>query len=546
MAVPKPRPPPQVPIFHSQRGNLTMKDCLCEMLRVLLSVALLIGCLGHVTRGDDPPPRPNVLLILVDDMGYSDIGCFGGEIETPNLDRLAAEGMRLTGIHNTSKCFPSRACLLTGVYAQQCGMARSNAKILNAVTFGEVLRTAGYTTLWSGKHHGTENPYHRGFDHYAGLRDGACNHFNPGLPREGEPPPAQKRSFGKRTFCFDAKTVQPYTPPKDFYTTDAFTDWALDWLDEVAEGPADKPFLLFMAYTAPHDPMMARPDDIAKYEGVYDVGYEPIRRARYQKQIKTGLFDPANAPISPPEFPDWETMKPDARRDEIRRMQVYAAMIDRVDQNIGRLLDRLDKIGRLDNTLIVFVSDNGASSEVVRIGKGKIGEIDRWASQRGPWANVSNTPLRKYKNFSYEGGIRTPMIAWWPKRIAAGSISKFPGHFIDIMPTLVELSGAEYPDHFGGNRIVPMQGVSLVPVLTGKAAEREKPVFWQWSRGRAVRQGQWKLISQAGDRPKWELYDMEADRTELKDLASQYPDRVRSMATIWQEWYDSCAKVSSQ
>ena len=507
----------------------------------MLSAVAFAICLGPVSHASDTPPRPNILLILVDDMGFSDIGCFGGEIKTPNLDRLAAEGMRFTGIHNTSKCFPSRACLITGVYAQQCGMARSNAVIKNAVTFGEVLRSAGYTTLWSGKHHGTENPFFRGFDHYSGLRDGACNHFNPGLPRDGEPPPAQKRSFGRRTFCFDSETVQPYTPPKGFYTTDAFTDWALPWLDEVAEGPADKPFLLYMSYTAPHDPMIAWPEDIVKYEGVYDVGYEPIRQARYRKQIEMGLCDPATAPLSPPEFPDWETMDPDVKRDEIRRMQVYAAMIARVDQNIGRLLDKLERIGRLDNTLIIFASDNGASAEVVRKGDGEIGNIDRWSSQCGRWANVSNTPLRKFKNFSYEGGINTPTIAWWPKRIAPGSITDFPGHFIDIMPTLVELSGAEYPEQFDGKRITPVQGVSLVPILTGEKVNREKPLFWQWSRGRAIRDGKWKLISQAGAQPKWELYDMETDRTELADLASKLPHRVRTMAAMWKGWYDDCS-----
>jgi len=486
------------------------------------------------------PPRPNIVIILVDDMGFSDVGCFGGEIRTPNLDRLAAEGMRFTEIHNTAKCFPSRACLMTGVYAQQCGMARKGAEITNAVTFGEVLRTAGYTTLWAGKHHGTENPYFRGFDHYSGLRDGACNHFNPGLPREGEPPPAQKQSFGRRTFCFDDQTVRPYTPKKGFYTTDAFTDWTLEWLDEVASGPSDKPFLLYLAYTAPHDPMMAWPEDIAKYEGVYDAGYEPIRTARYAKQLEMGLFDRDSAPISAPEFPEWSTLDSAKRRDEIRRMEVYAAMVDRVDQNVGRVLEKLKNIERLDNTLILFASDNGASSEVVQIGAGEIGAVGRWASQLGPWANVSNTPLRKFKNYSYEGGIKTPMIAWWRGRIAPGSISAFPGHFIDIMPTLVELSGAGYPKEFEGERITPMQGVSLVPVFSGRVVEREWPLFWQWSKGRAVREGRWKLVSQTGDQPTWELYDLETGRTEMTDLASHFPDRVRLMAELWQEWYDQC------
>lgn len=504
-----------------------------------LAAALLVG---HTSLTASTPGaaalRPNILIILVDDMGFSDLGCFGSEIRTPNLDRLAAEGMRFTEIHNTSKCFPSRACLLTGVYAQQCGMGRKGAKITNAVTLGEVLRTAGYTTLWSGKHHGTENPYFRGFDHYSGLRDGACNHFNPGLPREGEPSPAQKQSFGKRTFCFDEQTVQPYNPPQGFYTTDAFTDWALAMLEEVATRPGDQPFLLYLAYTAPHDPLMAWPADIAKYEGVYESGYEPIRTARYRRQLELGLFDPATAPISPPEFPAWSSLEPAVKREEIRRMQVYAAMVDRVDQNVGRVLRKLKDIHRLDNTLILFASDNGASSEVVRIGEGEIGSVGRWASQLGAWANVSNTPLKKYKNYSYEGGIKTPMIVWWPGHVAPGSISAFPGHFIDIMPTLVELSGADYPTEFNGQSITPLQGVSLVEVFHGRTLARREPLFWQWAKGRAVREGRWKLLSQTGDRPSWELYDLGVDGTEMNDLAQRFPERVNRMAARWEAWYE--------
>jgi arylsulfatase len=516
--------------------------CFSLTTGVWLAAAAVLS--AQVSTGP-APPRPNVVIILVDDMGFSDLGCFGGEVRTPNLDRLAAEGMRFTDIHNTSKCFPSRACLLTGIYAQQCGMARKGARIAHAVTFGEVLRTAGYTTLWAGKHHGTENPFFRGFDHYSGLRDGACNHFNPGLPREGEPPPAQKRSFGQRTFCFDARTVRPYNPPKGFYTTDAFTNWALEWLDEVADGPSDKPFLLYLAYTAPHDPMMAWPEDIAKYDGVYEVGYEAIRTARYRKQLELGLFDRETAPITTAEFPDWSSLHPTERREEVRRMQVYAAMVDRVDQNIGRVLDKLKVINRLDNTLILFASDNGASSEVVRIGEGEIGTVGRWASQLGPWANVSNTPLRKFKNYSYEGGIKTPMIAWWPGRVPAGTINTFPGHFIDVMPTLVELSGAEYPAEMRGQTIVPMQGVSLVPALLGQREPRKRLLFWQWAKGRAVREDRWKLVSQTGDRPTWELYDLEKDRTEVTNLASQFPSRVRQMSELWHTWHDECQRLLS-
>jgi arylsulfatase len=258
------------------------------------------------------------------------------------------------------------------------------------------------------------------------------------------------------------------------------------------------------------------------------------------------LFDPVNTPLSPPEFPEWETLDPEVKREEILRMQVYAAMVDRVDQSVGRLLAKLKEIDRLGNTLILFASDNGASSEVVNKGTGEIGQLGRWASQLGRWANVSNTPLRKFKNFSYEGGIKTPMIAWWPGKVAAGSISGFPAHFIDIMPTFVELAGARYPDRVGDTPITPMQGVSLVPALMGAAVRRESPLYWQWAQGRAVREGKWKLISQGNRQPAWELYDMRADRSELIDLAREFPARVERMARMWQAWYDGCAATPAR
>ena len=479
--------------------------------------------------------HPNIVLILADDMGWSDVGCYGGEIQTPNIDRLATNGIRFRQFHNTAKCMPSRACLLTGVYAQQCGMM-SPAEIKNAVTLGEVLRLAGYRTLWTGKHHGTENPVTRGFDRYFGLRDGCCNYFNPGTQRDGEGAPACKRN--NRAWCIDEKLYEPYTPPeKDFYTTDYFTNYALDYLEQYKN--EYKPFFLYVAYTAPHDPLMAWPEDIAKYENTYKVGYEAIRQQRYQRQLDLGLIDSKTYPLSQPKYKKWQSLSEADKEDQARTMAVYAAMVDRMDQNIGRILYKIEQLGELENTLVLFASDNGASSEMVRIaGEGPIGSMTRWTSHVGNWANVSNTPLRYYKNYSHEGGICTPLIAYWPARIKnTGGFSDFTGHFIDIMPTLLEIAGAAYPENFNGQSITLTEGVSFASVFEGKEIDREKPIFWQWSQGRAVRRGKWKLVAWGKpDEASWQLYDMETDKTETKDLAEKHPDVVKRLERLYTEW----------
>ncbi len=485
--------------------------------------------------------RPNIVLILADDMGWSDLGCYGSEIKTPHLDKLAAGGVRFTQFYNTAKCFPSRACLLTGVYAQQCGMARGHGEIINAVTLGEVLRSAGYRTLMTGKHHGTENPYDRGFDRYFGLRDGACNFFNPGKQREGEPKPAQKRN--NRAWCIDDKTYKPYTPPeKDFYTTDYFAKYAIKYLDQY--GKEKKPFFLYIAFNAPHDPMMAWPEDIAKYQGKYMVGYEKIRNARYKRMLDMGLIDKKTFALSPREKKSWDSLSDEQKKTEDRRMAVYAAMVDRMDQNIGKVLAKIKELGKSENTLVFFCSDNGGSAEVVRIGKGEIGNIDRWSSVCGTWANVSNSPFRKFKNYSHEGGICTSMIAHWPKGIKnPGRISNRVGHFIDFMATFAEVGCAKYPTEFDGKKITPLEGESMLPALQDKSAERKKPLFWQWSRGKAVRRGKWKLVCWGSRKtktksqdPAWELYDMEADRTELNDLSGKHPEIVKELAGLHEKW----------
>jgi len=500
-------------------------------------VARLRRQLEEMRRGDAanlPPARPNILLILADDLGWSDLGCYGGEVETPTLDALAVEGVRFSQFHNTAKCFPSRACLLTGLYAQQNGMAKtSNARLQNATTLAEVLRGAGYRTWMSGKHHGLDNPFERGFDHYRGLRDGAANYFNPGLRREGEGEPAQKRP-GQRVWCFDDEVVQPYTPEDpDFYSTDAYTDWAIEFLKE--ERAPDQPFFLYLAFQAPHDPLQAWPEDIARYRGQYRAGYESIARARDLRQRQLGLID-ESYPRSTPTHRDWAELTEEERDNQDLRMAVYAAMIDRMDANIGRLLAELEERGERENTVVLFASDNGCSAEVVRKGSGPIGSLTRWASLGRDWANVSNTPFRNFKNYSHEGGTNTPLIVSWPAAmLEGGSFSRRVGHFLDFMPTLAELAEAEYPSEIHGDPVLPLEGESLLPAILGRDRPRHRPLFWNWSKGRAVRAGDWKLVSWNGE---WELYDLSTDATETNDLAAELPDKVAELAALHASWLE--------
>ena len=486
-------------------------------------------------QSKDYDERPHVILISVDDMGWSDLGCYGSEINTPNLDSLAFNGIRFTQFYNTSKCFPSRASLLTGVYAQDCGYDQTfSDPIRHAVTLGEVLGEAGYSTYWSGKHHGSENPINRGFDRYYGLNDGACNHFNPGNQRPGEPAPARKRD--NRKWAIDHEIIQPYTPPSDFYTTDYFTDYAIDFLKEGQL--LEQPVFLYLAYTAPHDPIMAWPEDISKYKGVYDLGYEHIRRKRFAKQQSMGLVDKTYS-LSEPTFPQWESLTDSIQQYESKVMQVYAAMIDRLDQNIGRLLGTLRELNMAENTLIMFVSDNGASAEMVRLkdddDTAEIGTLSRWISLGSNWANVSNTPFRYFKNYPYEGGINTPLIAYWPKAIESSGISQFPGHFIDFMATVVEVADATYPKSYNEQPITPMRGESLVPAFNSDRIEREKPLFFQWRKGQAMREGPFKIVRNNNEDP-WAMYNLQVDPTETMDISQEDPARLNSMSTAFEEW----------
>ena len=468
-----------------------------------------------------------MVLIMADDMGYSDLGCYGGEIKTPNLDRLAKNGIRYTQAYNTSKCWTTRISLLTGLYHH-----RSDRDFSNTALIGEILKPAGYRTWWSGKHHASFSPHGRGFDHFSGFLGGAINFWNPGdKPRAGEDAPGWKAVY---TWAFDKKLVKPYQPPKAFFATDAFTDWSLEWLAEKER--ADDPFFLYLAYNAPHWPLHAHPEDIAKYEGAYDSGYEAVRKARYERQLASGLFDEEVTPLSEAEHKVWSALSPRERKEEALRMQIHAAMVDRMDQNIGRLVAKLRETGKLENTLILFLVDNGSSHE--RPGRGEKNAQAPWGSVGSfeaigqSWANATNSPFRKWKVQGLEGGICTPMIAHWPDgiKLPPNSICREPCHLIDFVPTFMELAGdgARYPKH-----LPRLDGVSLVSTFSGEKIEREDPLFFQYGSWQVLREDSWKLVQRKND--PWQLYDLSRDRTETRNLASEFPERVLQMKTRWGE-----------
>ena len=498
------------------------------------------GSVSGSAPDEDNSEKPNVILILVDDMGYSDLGCYGGEIETPNLDRLADEGVRFTNFYNCARCNPTRASLLTGLYPQQVrtGPRGGSNVMLNCVTFAETLKSAGYRTLMTGKWHNAETPVARGFDRYYGLVSGCCNYFNPGLKRPGENEPGRKFPGEQRPWAIEDQIIQPYTPEdRNFYTTDAFTDQALEYLDEYGE--EDSPFLLYLPYTAPHFPIQAWPEDIAKYRGKYMIGWDVIRERRYERMREMGLIDSRWALSQrDPRAQAWEDVEDKDGWD--LKMAVYAAMIDRVDQNIGRLLQKLYQLGKEDNTLVLFLSDNGACAEDARdfpTEEAHIlpGPMESYRTVDLPWANASDTPFRKFKQWTHEGGIATPLIARWPKVIEErGTLTHQVGHVMDIMPTLCDIAGASYPETYNDQPVLPVEGKSLLPILVGEEREGHDVICWEHIGNRAVIQGKWKIVSAKGE--SWEMYDLEEDRSETTNLAGQFPDKVKQMVGMWDDW----------
>jgi arylsulfatase A-like enzyme len=522
----------------------------------------------------EEPHRPNIVVILADDMGFSDIGCFGGEIATPHLDALAAGGLRFTQFYNTARCCPTRASLLTGLYPHQAGvghMLENTGKPgytggLNSTcrTIGGIARSAGYRTYAVGKWHVTNStaadgphanwPLKRGFDRFYGTIHGAGSFFDP--------------SSLVRDDTMISAYADPEYKPETYYYTDAISDHAGRFIREHQRDHADKPFLMYVAYTAAHWPMHALPADIARQKGKYDQGYESIRRGRLQKAAKLGLVDPSQG-MAPP-VGDWEKQD---KAWEAACMEVYAAMVERMDKGIGQVVEELRKAGRLDNTLILYLQDNGGCAEPmgrsgnknhpdiprpasptlpvmkptdfaaagsvpaqtrdgypVRMGKKVMpGPADTYVAYGRNWATVSNTPFREYKHWVHEGGISTPLIAHWPNGFSAkGELRKQPGHLIDIMATVKDLTGAQYPAN-----ATPLVGKSLINAFLNKPIEREA-IYWEHEGNRAVRQGDWKLVAKhQGD---WELYNIATDRVEANNQAAKHPEKIRDLAAMYEAW----------
>ena len=467
---------------------------------------------------------------MADDLGFSDVGCYGGEIRTPHIDALAADGVRFTQFYNCARCNPTRNSLLTGLYPQQVDGKRS-------VTIAEVLRNAGYRTLMSGKWHGyLGKPVQHGFDRFYGLLGGSCNFFNPGNRRPGEPDPAKDFGF-VRTFAIDAKVIKPYTPKeKDWYATDAFTDQAIAYLDQYAD--EDRPFILYLSYTAPHHPLQAPQAEIDKYVGKYMMGWDRLREQRWRRMREMGIAK-ENWLLSPRDqhAMAWSDAKNKAEWD--LAMAVYAAMVDRMDQNIGRVLKKIRELGKKQNTLVMFLSDNGACAEINNQTPDiPSGPMNSYRTYDVAWANAGDTPFRKFKRWTYEGGICTPLIVKWPAVINRETICRSPGHVMDLMPTFCELSGTQYPSRHQGEALTPCEGRSLAPLLRGQTREGHPILCWEHIGNKAVRQGKWKLVGH-GDPNRadnWELFNFDEDRTETNNLASKHPDRVRQLAQVWIDW----------
>ena len=510
--------------------------------RLVFGVVLALG-LGNGLRA----APPNIVIVMVDDMGFSDIGCYGGEIRTPHLDRLAADGLRFRQFYNTGRCCPTRASLLTGLHPHQAGIGHMTETperpsplnddpyqgYLNdrCMTLAQVLKAAGYHTLMCGKwhlgYHRREGwPLQRGFDKFYGILAGASHYFRP----EG------RRGLTLMNEAVDA--------PEDFYVTDAFTDYACRFVAESLRQES-KPFFLYLAYTAPHWPLQALPEDLAQYEGKYRVGWEEVSRRRLARQRQMGLIDPAWVP-APHEGPVWDTLSEEQQRLSDLRMAAYAGCVEAVDRNVGKLVVELKRLGQFDNTVFFFLSDNGACAEGGILGRGNDRSVRDPLSTTGTsgprcgraWANASNTPFRLYKHFVHEGGMATPLIVHWPEGIAPsrrGDWLEAVGYLPDFMPTCLELAGGSYPQRFEGRVVTPHAGQSLVPLI--RRADRpihRAPLFWEHEGNRAVRAGDWKLVWK-GEGP-WELYDLAADRTEIHNLVAERPRMAADLQRQWEGW----------
>ena len=532
-----------------------MNSVPCFWRRWVCVALALAGCAQYIAAQE----RPNIVVILADDMGYSDLGCYGSEIHTPNLDALAKDGILFTQFYNAARCCPSRASILTGLYPHQAGIgsmtgdAARNEDIAayqgylrnDCVTLGEAMKLNGYYTISSGKWHVGDSrdemmPQSRGFERSFFTPSGAGSYFSLGWA-DGRPKPYQLDGVD-------------HMPDPVFFDTDAVFNFAIHF---IRERPA-APFFAYITPKAPHWPLHAHPADIAKYKGVYDCGWDEIRDRRTAKQRRLGLIskDWKPAPRSDGDgvVPAWKALSKEKQREMASKMEIYAAQVDCLDQNVGKLVAFLKKEGLFENTLILFLSDNGACAEPNdqpfgqdwKNGKGgRIGSASSFETGGRGWAEVSNTPFRLWKWKAHEGGTATPMIASWPDGISAKrSVNRQPGHIMDIMATCLDVCGGHYPQEYNGNKIQPLEGLSFAPVFQGLERREHDVIGWEHFANRGIRCGKWKLVSQTREHWQhatpgaWELYDLAADRTEMNDLAQRMPEKVKELAARYDVWAD--------
>ncbi len=509
---------------------------------------LLLAC-----KGREGVQKPNIILIVADDLGFSDLGCYGGEISTPNLDRLASYGIRFKQFYNSGVCLATRAEMLTGVYTRSEGDGYLKD---NMVTIAEVLKNNGYSTILSGKWHlgdGASSPNNKGFEEYYGSIAGAINYFDPTLPTD--PPFVKHLHSAKQPFRHNKEILKSVSI--NYYSTDAITDHAIGEIKSNVD--KKQPFFLHLAYNAPHYPLQALSEDIKRYKGIYKDGYSALRKKRFKKLNELGLVDKSWG------LPDTDTSMNEVRYDlpvipwnevvnkeyESSKMEVYAAMVDRMDQNIGRVLNTLKETGIEENTIVIFFSDNGGCASLPKLemmntyyqyNEGKdIGSKNSYEFCGPGWATAQSSPFRRYKAWTYEGGISTPMIASWKGKIKPNVITNEVGHVVDILPTVLDIADAIYPDEFKGKKILPLEGVSLLPTLILGSSHKHdlRPLGWYLYGNRAFRKGDWKVVWGVSSK-KWELYNMEDDRTEENDLSEKHPEVVDELSTLWWKWAKKC------
>jgi len=516
-------------------------------MKYLVLTLVLLGTIVPVTSAA-AAKKPNIVVIVADDMGFSDAGCYGGEIQTPNLDHLAAGGLRFTQFYNTARCWPSRAAILTGYYAQQVrrdtlpGVQSGNGGTRPAWAglLPEYLRPLGYRTYHSGKWHVDGQPLKNGFDHSYSLND-------------------HDRYFNPKAHTLDDKPLPPVKPNSDYYATTGIAQHAIDFLTEHQADHRNQPFFLYLAFTSPHFPLHALPADIAIYQNRYTAGWDVMRQDRYDRMKKMGVITGTLPPLDPAVWPDynpsepqlhekigpgeagravaWNSLTDEQKKFQPIKMAIHAAMIHRMDIEIGRVIAQIKAAGNFDDTLIFFLSDNGASSEQIIRGDGHDRDAPPGSARTflgiGPgWSSASNTPLRLYKSWVHEGGISTPLIVHWPNGIAArGELRHNPGHLIDLAPTILELAGGQWPATHGGVAMPPNPGKSLVPVFTKDGSVSHDFFWWFHDGNRAIRIGDWKLV--ADHQKPWELYNLHADRSETRNLAPEQPAKAKELEEAW-------------